>query len=79
MIESVKDLAIRALYNRAESDLHKSLASFKLLLDHPVGIGDHSTADYHNNLAEALDQLVDAEDRLSVIHKYFSDSVPVQE
>ena len=79
MTESVKDLAIKALYKKAESDLNKSLASFKLLLDHPVGIGYHSTIDYHNNLAEALDQLVDAEDRLNIIQRYFSGSVSVKE
>lgn len=71
MNETVKDLAIEALSKQAESDLNKALTSFKLLLDHPVGIGDHSTEDYHKNLSEALDQLVDAEDRLNVIGKYF--------
>ena len=36
-----------------------------------VGIGDHSTKDFYNNAEEALQMLVDAEDRLKVIEKYF--------
>jgi len=36
-----------------------------------VGIGDHSTKDFYSNAEEALQMLVDAEDRLKVIEKYF--------
>lgn len=70
-VSSVKTIAISCLRAQAEASRCKALTSFKLLLEHPVGIGDHSTGDYHKNLEEALDQLVDAEDRLAIINKYF--------
>jgi hypothetical protein len=38
---------------------------------HPAGIGDHSTTDFYNNAEEALRMLVDADDRLGAIEKYF--------
>jgi hypothetical protein len=41
-----------------------------ILLDHPAGIGDHSTGDLRNNLDEALALLVDANDRLDILKKY---------
>jgi hypothetical protein len=37
------------------------------LLERPVGIGDHSTGDFTSNLDEALNSLVDANDRLETI------------
>lgn len=70
-VKSVKDGALDALRNEAETDVFRALTSFKLLLDHPAGIGDHSTGDYHKNLRECLDKLCDAEDRLEVLRKYF--------
>lgn len=70
-VDSVKQVALDALRNEAEADVFKALTSFKLLLDNPVGIGDHSTNDYYKNLRESLDLLVDAEDRLEVLRKYF--------
>jgi hypothetical protein len=36
-----------------------------------VGIGDHSTGDYYKNAEEALTLLVDAEDKLEALDKYF--------
>lgn len=70
-VDTVGRGALRSLRLQAETDKTKALTSLKLLLDHPVGIGDHSTEDYHKNLSEALAQLVDADDKLSVIDKYF--------
>jgi hypothetical protein len=43
----------------------------ELLEKHPAGIGDHSTKDFYNNAEEALQMLVDADDRLEAIEKYF--------
>jgi hypothetical protein len=40
-------------------------------LESAVGIGDHSTGDFYQNLDEALDTLVDAIDRLEVLEKYY--------
>jgi hypothetical protein len=56
----------------AEADKAKALLTLELLEKHPAGIGDHSTKDFYNNAEEALQMLVDADDRLKAIEKYFS-------
>ena len=56
----------------AESDKAKALLTLDLLGNKGVGIGDHSTKDFYNNAEEAL-QMLDAEDRLGVIEKYFGE------
>jgi len=60
-----------ALRNQAEADRHKALASLKIMLDHPAGIGDHSTGDLHNNLNQALNQLDSADSRLDTLRRYY--------
>lgn len=65
--------ALDALRNAAETDRHKALASLKIILNHPAGIGDHSTTDLHNNLNEALSQLDDADSRLDTLRKYWEE------
>ncbi len=60
------------MMNKALADQSKALASLDLLLEQGVGIGDHSTGDYWENVDQALDTLVDAEDRLEVIQRYFA-------
>ena len=71
-MSSYKENAIDYLYNKAFSDRDKALASLLILLDHPAGIGDHSTGDLYENLDEALSALADAEDRLEVLEQYYS-------
>ena len=66
-----KQSAIYSLALKAQSDRAEALTSLNLLLDHPAGIGDHSTGDLHNNLNEALGKLVDADDRLQTLTNYF--------
>ena len=56
----------------AEADKAKALLTLELLEKHPAGIGDHSTTDFYKNAEEALQMLVDADDRLEAINKYFS-------
>ena len=63
--------ALDALRNQAEADRHKALASLKIMLDHPAGIGDHSTGDLHNNLNQALNQLDSADSRLDTLRRYY--------
>ena len=60
------------LRKTAEADKAKALLSLDLLNNKAVGIGDHSTLDFYNNAEEALAMLVDADDRLSALEKYFS-------
>jgi len=62
-----------ALYSKAETDRSQALASLRIMLDYPAGIGDHSTTDLHNNLNEALSQLADADDRLETLKKYYNE------
>lgn len=60
------------LRTSAQADKAKALLSLELLDTHPVGIGDHSTADFYNNAEEALRMLIDADDRLKAIDGYFT-------
>ena len=55
----------------AQADRAKALLSLELLSNKAVGIGDHSTGDFYKNAEEALIMLVDADDRLSALDKYF--------
>lgn len=73
MANNYRDDALDALRNSAETDRHKALASLKIMLNHPAGIGDHSTGDLHSNLEEALQQLVDADDRLETLRRYWEE------
>jgi|TARA_R110001592_G_scaffold89449_5_gene263091 hypothetical protein len=60
------------LKTSAEADKTKALLSLELLTNNAVGIGDHSTGDFYKNAEEALIMLVDADDRLATLEKYFS-------
>ena len=64
---------VTMLRSSAEADKAKALLSLELLDKKAVGIGDHSTEDFYKNAEEALELLVDADDRLSTIDKYFDD------
>lgn len=59
------------LRKEAEAQKAKALLSLELLSNHAAGIGDHSTGDFYKNAEEALQMLVDADDRLEAIEKYF--------
>ena len=66
----------KELYNMlktsAEADKAKALLSLDLLGNKAVGIGDHSTEDFYKNADEALTILVDADDKLTTLEKYFN-------
>lgn len=64
---SYRSSAFDYMKNKALTDRSKAMASLDLLLHNAVGIGDHSTGDLYKSLDEALDILVDAEDRLDVL------------
>ena len=70
-MSTFKKLALKSLRSKAETDKQMALASLEIMLEHPAGIGDHSTTDLHNNLNEALSNLADAEDRLEMLTKHF--------
>ena len=62
---------VEMLRTSAQADKAKALLSLELLNNKAVGIGDHSTEDFYKNAEEALVMLVDADDRLSTLEKYF--------
>lgn len=68
---NVKEQLVEMLRKSAESDKAKALLSLELLSNHAAGIGDHSTSDYYKNAEEALQLLVDADDKLEALDKYF--------
>jgi hypothetical protein len=55
----------------AEAQKAKALLTLELLSNHATGIGDHSTGDFYKNADEAMQMLVDADDKLEAIQKYF--------
>ena len=63
---------VEMLRTSAQADKAKALLSLELLGNKAVGIGDHSTGDFYKNAEEALIMLVDADDRLSALDKYFN-------
>lgn len=62
---------VKMLRATAEADKAKALLTLDLLENRGVGIGDHSTEDFYKNAEEALKMLVDADDRLEAVEKYF--------
>lgn len=63
---------IDMLRRSAEADKAKALLTLDLLGNNPAGIGDHSTKDFYENAEEALAMLVDADDRLGALDRYFT-------
>ena len=64
---------VNMLRKSAEADKAKALLSLELLDKKAVGIGDHSTEDFYKNAEDALKMLVDADDRLEALDKYFNE------
>ena len=67
----MKSLVIDMLRKEAEAQKAKGLLTLELLTKYPAGIGDHSTKDYYGNANEALTMIVDADDKLEALDKYF--------
>lgn len=59
------------LMSQAIAERSKAILTLNLLSEHPAGIGDHSTGDFYNNAEEALQMLVDADDKIEALNKYF--------
>jgi hypothetical protein len=68
---NVKEHLVEMLRTSAQAQKAKALLSLELLSNHAAGIGDHSTGDYYKNAEEALQLLVDADDKLEALNKYF--------
>lgn len=59
------------LMSSAQADKAKAELTLHLLSNHPAGIGDHSTEDFYKNAEEALQMLVDADDKIETLQEYF--------
>ena len=59
------------LMSEAIAEKEKALLSLDLLGNKAAGIGDHSTKDFYDNATEALQMLVDADDKIAALHRYF--------
>ncbi len=59
------------LRTSAEADKAKALLTLDLMGNNGVGIGDHSTKDFYENAEEALRMLIDADERIETLEKYF--------
>lgn len=68
---NIKSQLVNMLRSEAEAQKAKALLTLELLSNHAVGIGDHSTGDFYKNAEEALQMLVDADDKLEALVKYF--------
>lgn len=66
---------ITMLKASAEADRAKALLSLDLLGEKGTGIGDHSTGDFYKNAEEALIMLVDADDRIATLNKYYGSAL----
>ena len=62
---------IEMLRTSALAEKSKALLTLDLLGNKGSGIGDHSTGDFYKNAEEALSMLVDADDKLETLDKYF--------
>lgn len=67
----MKQHLYKMLKTSAEADKAKAMLTLNLLSENPAGIGDHSTTDFYNNAEEALKMLIDADDRLDALKRYF--------
>lgn len=68
----MRQRVISMLQSQAEAERQKALLSLDLLMERSVGIGDHSTGDFYKNAEEALQMLVDADDKIEALNKYFN-------
>ena len=67
-----KTKVISALKAQAMADKEKALMVLDLLENQAVGIGDHTANDFLKDATEALQLLVEADDKLEAIEKYFN-------
>lgn len=62
---------MKALYAKAVADKEKALMALDLLENQAVGIGDHTANDFFNDAEEALQLLVDANDKMETLQAFF--------
>ena len=66
-----KSKIVEALRAQALADKAKAMMALDLLENQAVGIGDHTVNDFMKDADEALTLLVDAEDKLECLDRYW--------
>ena len=64
-------MIIDALRKKYEADIAHAKANIEVYLKHPVGIGEHP--DLVASVAEQIDNMAHAEDKLEVLNRYYGD------
>ena len=67
-----KSKVLKALYLKAKADRAKAEMALDLLENQAVGIGDHTAKDLFEDAEEALQLLVDASDKITILEEKFS-------
>jgi hypothetical protein len=68
----MKEQLYKLLKSKALSEKEEALTTLTLMGQYPAGIGDHSTTDFYKNAEEALQKLVDADDKIHCLENYKS-------
>lgn len=66
----MKEQLVKMLQTHMEAQKAKGVLSLSLLMENPVGIGDHSTGDFYDNAVEALKMIAEADDCLDTLRRY---------
>lgn len=64
---------IKALLAESIAEREHALMALELLTEKSCGIGDHTANDFLKDAEIALRRLVDADDKIEAIKKYFQD------
>ena len=70
----MKEQLVKAAKMHAEGELERAKTNIMVYMNQSVGIGEHS--DIVEAIQEELDKMAAAEDRIDMLHKYFSYSIP---
>lgn len=63
---------VKALRARAIAEKEEALMALELMTERAAGIGDHTANDFMKDAEIALQRLVDADDKLEALERYFS-------
>ena len=66
----MKEQLVKAAKMHAEGELERAKTNIMVYMNHSVCIGEHS--DIVEAIQEELDKMAASEDRIDMLHKYFS-------
>lgn len=62
---------IKALIAQAKSEREQGKMALELLVENPVGIGDHTANDIFKDAEIALDRIIQAEEKLKMLQNLY--------